>query len=77
MNTYLKLKKILKHKLLSNFLITKGYIVNKIHNTNEEVSFHKEKLNQDFINVLVKDWNFSNKAVYSFKWFSSDLSDSF
>lgn len=61
MNTYLKLKKILKHKLLSNFLITKGYIVNKIHNTNEEVSFHKEKLNQDFINVLVKDWNFSNK----------------
>ena len=70
---YKRFKKLIKHQLLSEFFTTKGYITDQVINTNEKVFYNGEALDTNLINVLIKDWKFSDNDHCYLK--SSDVDD--
>ena len=52
------IKKKIKHQYLSNYIVSKGYIVDKAINTDEKVDCEANFLDENSINVLIKDWHF-------------------
>jgi len=60
-NFYKHFKKRIKHQFLSEYFLTKGYIIDQVTNTNEKFSYNRESLDLNHINVLIKDWKFSNQ----------------
>lgn len=52
------IKKFLKNRILSRFLSIKGYVINTVIETHEMISTDLTALDNDSVNVLVKDWFF-------------------
>lgn len=55
--TIKSIKKGIKHGILSKYIINKGYIVDSVLNTEEKITFNG-KVDDNTINIIVKDWNF-------------------
>ncbi|MDC1328950.1 class I SAM-dependent methyltransferase [Pseudomonadales bacterium] len=53
------LMKRIKHQHLSRYLVSKGYVVDKVAITDEEVASDIKAVDGNAVNVLIKDWLFS------------------